>query len=115
MCLHNCSVLIDEVTLPHLCHLTSLELLYDFRYRHWADHGFQDIWLTFIGSGIQLEELVLNNLDYLFDLKKLDLSVLAFSNRSSSDETATRFFADVLPHHLDTLESLSLKASYEGA
>jgi len=80
------------------------------------------IWSTFIESEIQLEELVHNTttpllFDYLSSysgLKKLDLSVSTFTNASSSDEAATRFFNDVLSRHVETLESLSLRAYYEG-
>jgi len=82
----------------------------------------RDIWSTFTGSGIQLEELVHNTtttslIDYLSTysgLKKLKLSVSPFLNGSSSDTAATRFFNDVLPRHFETLENLSLEAYYEG-
>ena len=126
LCLHDCFVRIDKFTLPHLRQLTSLELLCgQHRDPDWGLDSCahpRDIWSTFIGSGIQLEELVHNTtttslIDYLSSysgLKKLKLSVSQFTNASSSDEAATRFFNDVLPRHVETLESLSLEAYYEG-
>jgi len=126
LCLRGCFVRIDNITLPHLRQLTSLELICTQR-RYSAGEldyygGPRDIWSTFIGSGIQLEELVHNTtttplFDYLSSysgLKKLELSVSPFADASSSDEAATRFFDDVLSRHLETLESLSLEACYEG-
>ena len=125
--LHDCFVRINKFTLPHLRQLTSLELICrqhgDLDWGLDCDYGHpRDIWSTFTGSGIQLEELVHNTtntslLDYLSSysgLKKLELSVSPSTNASSSDETATRFFSDVLPRHLVTLESLNLDAYFEG-
>ena len=126
LCLHNCFVRIDKITLPHLRQLTSLELIC-IQHRYSGQdldyYGYpRDIWSTFIGSGIQLEELVHNStstslIDYLSSysgLRKLELLVTPFADASSSDEAATRFFNDVLSRHLETLESLSLEAYYEG-
>ena len=114
LCLHDCFVHIDKFTLPHLRQLTSLELIC-VQYTPYP-------WSTFIGSGIQLEELVHNTItdsliDYLSSysgLKKLWLSVSPFMDTSPSDQAATRFFNNVLSRHVETLESLSVKAYYEG-
>ena len=123
--LHDCFVHIDKLTLPHLRQLTSLELICvrHIYYQGGSDsYGYPcDIWSTFIGSGIQLEELVHNSMtvsliDYLSSysgLKKLKLSVSAFTDASSSNKAATRFFNNVLSRHVETLESLSLDAWYE--
>jgi len=123
LCLHDCFV---TFTLPHLHQLNSLELIcmqHRFLPEELHYYGYpRGIWSTFIESEIQLEELVHNTttpllFDYLSSysgLKKLDLSVSTFTNASSSDEAATRFFNDVLSRHVETLESLSLRAHYEG-
>ena len=126
LCLHDCFVRIDKFTLPHLHQLTSLELIC-MQHRYSGEdldyYGYpRDIWSTFIGSGIQLEELVHNTttnslIDYLSSysgLKKLKLTVSLFTDAPSSDEAATRFFDNVLSRHVETLESLSLEAYYEG-
>ena len=126
LCLHDCFVRIDKVTLPHLRQLTSLELICrQHRFWEWSPDSNshpRSIWSTFVGSGIQLEELVHNTtttslIDYLSSytgLKKLKLSVSQFMDASSSDQAATRFFNGVLSRHLETIESLSLEAYYEG-
>ena len=125
LCLDDCFVHIDKFTLPHLRQLTSLELIC-LQHAWGGDHYLyghpRDIWSSFVGSGIQLQELVHNTttnsmIDYLSSysgLKKLKLSASSFVDASSSDEAATRFFNEVLSRHVETLESLSLKAYYEG-
>jgi len=125
LCLHDCFVRIDKITLPHLRQLTSLELICLQHAGQPEDrvyYGYpRDIWSTFIGSGIQLEELVHNStnpslIDYLSSysgLRKLELSVTPFADAASSDEAATRFFNGVLSRHLETLESLRLEAYCE--
>ena len=117
LCLHGFLNRIDKSILPHLRQLTSLELI-DMQYKY----SDGDIWSTLTGSGIQLEELVhdrtpISLIDYLSSyagLKKLKLSVSPFTNISSSNKAAIRFFNDVLSRHVETLESLSLQSNYEG-
>ncbi len=124
--LHGCFVHVNNFTLPHLRQLTSLELLcVEYTYSDEDQHSYvrpHDIWSSFIGSGIQLEELVhsttttslIKYLSTYSGLKKLKLLASPYTTRSSSDKVATRFFNNVLPRHFETLERLCLEAYFEG-
>ena len=121
-----CFVRLDKVTLPHLRHLTSLNLRLD-QVGQDVTPGIVDIasspdeiWKNFIGFGIHLQELKLyliatSLIDYLLSysgLKKLHLTVT--DSESDNREQADLFFNKCLVNHADTLEELILIACEEG-
>ncbi|KIM44339.1 hypothetical protein M413DRAFT_379456 [Hebeloma cylindrosporum] len=136
-------VKLDEVTLPHLRHLTSLNLMYIEEpfggRRRWGTHEpsgsessegnqtygstFDDIWEALKISGIYLQELALDIvvpsfLEYLASysgLKKLRLIPGGFDEGDSSDSMANQFFSAPLTNHVQSLEYLSISALYEGS
>jgi len=140
--LETCLVKLDDFTLPHLQHLTSLSLTHihdpyntdayqefkePFNSRHVKEQkkygsSRDDIWKALKLSGIQLEELALDFvvpsfLEYLASysgLKKLQLRAGGFFNGSSSDSLARQFFSISLIHHIHSLEELRVIPSYEG-
>ena len=114
--LEACFVRLGKVTLPHLRHLKSLklDLFFPIPYP-------DELWRTFTGSGIHLEELkhdsiTMSLIDYLSSysgLKKLRLTVSGSDNRESW-AAADPFFNKCLGNHVDTLEELSLITRCEG-
>jgi hypothetical protein len=139
--LRACFVKLDDVTLPHLQHLTSLSLInieepYNRRSRWGTEpsnlqlskehqtHGssLDDIWKALKFSRIYLEELALDVvvpsfLEYLASysgLKKLRLTEDGFHGGNSSDSMARQFFSTPFTNHIQTLEDLSITAPFEG-
>ena len=124
--LHSCFFRLDKVTLPHLRYLKSLdlELSYIDTFREPRVAGVasspDEIWRTFLGSGIHLEELKhdlipMSLIDYLSSysgLKKLRLMVE--SDNRNCLAAANPFFNKCLTNHVDTLEELILIARHEG-
>ncbi|KDR72800.1 hypothetical protein GALMADRAFT_101133 [Galerina marginata CBS 339.88] len=135
-------VRLDEVTLPHLKHLTSLELvniedpyarspytLAESDDESEAKHenrrygsSVEEIWKTMRSARIRLEELTVDVvtpsfLDYLSSysgLKMLHITPGGFHEGTSSDALAKKFFADPLQKHSGSLEDLNIAARYEG-
>ena len=139
--LRTCLVKLDDVTLPHLQHLTSLSLMnikdpYNRR-SPWGNvasnsqskdeqaYGscLDDIWKALKSSKIFLEELALDIvvpsfLEYLASyagLKKLRLISGGFCEGSSSDSMARQFFSTPFINHVQSLEDLSICTPYEGS
>jgi hypothetical protein len=138
-----CFVKLDDLTLPHLQHLTSLSLLNienpDNRRSRWENNepselpltkeqqtygsSLDDIWKALTFSGIYLEELALDVvvpsfLEYLASysgLKKLRLTADGFRDGYSSDSMATQFFSTPFINHVQSLEDLSITALFEGS
>jgi hypothetical protein len=117
-----CLVLLDEVALRNLSHLTSFKLLHT-QYGDLGPHCSEvasspdDIWSAFTGSGIRLQELEHDTitdslLDYLLTfsgLRKLSLIGLGDNEQHLSDTPAyARFCTFVLPNHQETLEELNI-------
>jgi hypothetical protein len=138
--LRACFVKLDDVTLPHLQHLTSLSLvnIEDPHNRmRWAAEpsnlqlskeqqiygsSIDDIWKALKNSRIYLEELALNIvvpsfLEYLASysgLKKLRLTASGFHEGTSSDSMARQFFSTPFLNHIQSLEDLRISALFEG-
>jgi hypothetical protein len=135
-------VKLDDITLPHLQHLKSLDLSHMLEPRH---HSFlqedstespstiaageyavgshiDHIWDVLAKSHIHLEEITLTNvtpafLDYIerySGLRKISLSNFAFKTGEQSDESAARFWDRSLPKHCTTIEKLEVDAPFEG-
>ena len=122
--LDSCFVRLDKVTLPHLRHLTSLNLGIAFNEPLLAPNvasSPDEIWRNFIGSGIHLEELrhdsiTMSLIDYLSSysgLKKLRLTFETWSDNRKHWAAADPFFNKCLVNHVDTLEELAIVAHYE--
>ena len=122
-----CLVLLDEVALHNLSHLTSFKLLHT-QYEDLDPSCSEvasspdDIWSAFTGSGIRLQELEHDTvtdslLDYLLTfsgLKKLSLIGLGDNEQNLSDTPAyARFCTFVLPNHQETLEELNLTPYFD--
>ena len=141
--LRDCFVKLDDVTLPHLQHLTSLSLMniedpYN-RMSRWGTEpstnlqlskekqtygsSIGDIWKALKISRIYLEELTLNIvvpslLEYLASysgLKKLRLTAGGFHEGTSSDSMARQFFSTPFINHVQSLEDLNISAPFEGS
>lgn len=139
--LSNCLVRLDNVTLPHLSRLTSLELLniedpvFQSSYIHEEEEDSDatakkkrygsskdDIWKALAHVGARLEEIVVDDatlgfLGYLSSysgLKKLYLFPRNFCDGQSSDEVARKFFAKPFQNHCGSLHDLQIEASFEG-
>jgi len=125
--LHHCLVLLDEVALHNLSHLTSFKLLHT-RYKDLGPSCSEvssspdDIWSAFTGSGIRLQELEHDTitdslLDYLLTfsgLKKLSLIGLGDNEQNLSETPAyARFCSFVLPKHQETLEELNITPYFD--
>ncbi|KIM44340.1 hypothetical protein M413DRAFT_443341 [Hebeloma cylindrosporum] len=132
---------LDDLTLPHLRHLTSLDLRnieepYNRRRRRpWEgpsglNHAeeiqrstLDDIWKMMKISGIYLQELALDVvvpsfLEYLASysgLKKLCIVAGGFNSGYSSDSMARQFFSTPFINHVQSLEDLTIRAPYEGS
>jgi hypothetical protein len=143
--LKSCLVKLDDVTLPHLQHLTSLSLKSvddPFKRRpRWGiiqdessdlqhaiaqqkyGSSLDDIWKMLKISRIHLEELTLDVvvpsfLEYLASysgLKKLRLTAGGFNDGSISDSTAKQFFSAPFTNHVQSLGDLDITAPYEGS
>ena len=115
-------VCIDQVTLPHLRGLTTLNLTLvpactstDFH------QDGEDIWKALLGSGIRLEEIQTNACTVSFctylatfsGLKRLELSGEWPFSDGASDEAATAFFTVALPNHAESLKQLAVDARFE--
>lgn len=134
---------LDNITLPHLTHLTSLSLTRtveddvthatSFTTHTQEDPSFlqerkkygsklEDIWQALIHAGVRLEaitaDVVPNSfLDYLASysgLKKLRLTPGGFHEGASSDATAEQFFSATLDSHVQSLEDLQIASLFEG-
>ena len=112
-------VRLDKDTLSHLRHLTSLNLELFTTSLAGIASSPDEIWRTFMGSGIHLEELrhdviTMSLIDYLSSysgLKKLHL----MDSGSDNWVTADPFFKKCLVvNHVDTLEKLTLMAGGKG-
>lgn len=139
--LRACLVKLDDVTLPHLQHLTSLSLMNiedpHNRIIRWGAEpsnlqlsteqqfygsSIDDIWKALKNSRIYLEELALNIvvpsfLEYLASysgLKKLRLTAGGFHEGASSDSMARQFFSTPFLNHIQSLEDLRISALFEG-
>ncbi|PPQ89274.1 hypothetical protein CVT25_001358 [Psilocybe cyanescens] len=137
-----CLFRLDDITMPHLQHLTSLDLTLVEQPNTPRDAGteseldnssvlqekeqfgssFQDVWVAFRVAGVRLENITIDVVphsfvDYLSSysgLKKLDIVLNNFTDRQTSDLVASRFFEESLGCHVHFLEELSLSTSYEG-
>lgn len=134
---------LDAETTPHLRSLQSLSLhnVVDgrsFRFQDTTDEdvlaelvaqmarccsSVDDVWNTLKEERIYLKEIVTDSvnealLDYLASysgLKKLQLKCTTRGDSSvSSDKLALQFYAEVLPKHADSLQSLDISPEYEG-
>ncbi len=137
-----CLVRFDELTLPHLRQLTSLELtsIEDpyTRQRYVLEDEYEegellneqkqygssldDVWTTLKDAEIHLEEITVDVvvpafLDYLQSysgLKKLIMKPGGFTDGIRSDAMASEFFATSLVKHRASLQDLAIQALYEG-
>jgi hypothetical protein len=133
--LKNWLIRLDDVTLPHLAHLTSLELIQiidpDRPYQPNSEaispvmqrygSSTEEVWKTLGSSGIHLKELrvdavtpsFLEFLSSCSGLKRLRISPLNFTDGKSSDGMAQKFFT-MLDSHCHSLEELEISPPYEG-
>jgi hypothetical protein len=124
-------VKLDNITLPHLQHLTSLTLLNVRTVKIGSDALSIDdgeishpdaIWATLKAINVHLNEIDVNDgcaafLDYISSysgLKKLRLAPNNFSTLEESDLAATCFYGCSLGKHVSSLEELSVSAPFEG-
>ena len=137
--LGNCLVRLDSTTLPHLVHLTSLELvnvedpflIHPFFPEGQSEANFEkkiygsskdDLWKAITQIGVRLERIIIEDaalpfVQYLSSysgLKKLRLIPRNFFESSTSDQVASEFFDKALQNHLHTLQDLQIDAVYEG-
>lgn len=136
-------VKLDDITLPHLQHLTSLDLSYMLEPRHHSslqddstespstmaagEHAvgshIDHIWDVLAKSHVHLEEITLTNVTPAFlnyiercsGLRKISLSSSNFKTSEESDESAARFWDRSLPKHVTTIEKLEVDATFEGS
>ncbi|KAF8881669.1 hypothetical protein CPB84DRAFT_1791526 [Gymnopilus junonius] len=120
----NLSFRLDEITSPHLIHLTSLDLsnIQEPALENSFGSTVSEIWIELARLKIHLEEISVSAipisfLDYLKHypgLKLLALKVPAFNSREQSEQYASLFFRDgTLDQHVETLEDLTIDASFE--
>lgn len=141
--MHRCRFRLDHITMPHLRHLTSLDLMGVEELNTPARQSdnnsgtnspsvlqeedsfgssLEDVWIAFRLAGVQLEnidiDMVPNSfLDYLSSysgLKKLYIELNKLRDLQLSDSLACRFFKESLRNHTHSLEELVLSTSYEG-
>ncbi|KIM44338.1 hypothetical protein M413DRAFT_25759 [Hebeloma cylindrosporum] len=121
-------VKLDEVTLPHLKHLMSLNLMCieePFGRKRWGSRRTADLSPSeekqTYGSALDdIWEALKTSLSHLFlasysGLKKLQLSPGGFDEGDSSDSMASQFFSTPFINHVQSLEHLSISALYEGS
>ncbi|KAF8953674.1 hypothetical protein BDZ97DRAFT_1679083, partial [Flammula alnicola] len=138
-----CLVRLDEITMPHLRHLTSLNLTNiedpNMRPRYAMGEeqeetqilkeqkrygsSLQDVWKMLTQADVRLEEITVDVvvpsfLDYLSSysgLKKLNLTPGGFFEGTRSDAMASEFFATPFAKHTRSLQELDIGALYEGS
>lgn len=124
-------VKLDNITLPHLQHLTSLTLLNVRTLKSDSDALSIDngeishpneIWATLKAINVHLNEIDVDDgcaafLDYISSysgLKRLRLVPNNFSNPEASDLAANCFYGSSLGKHVSSLEELSIRPPFEG-
>lgn len=132
--LRSCFVSLDDAVLPHLKHLTSLQLTrieYPFTLQGAipvSTTGVHDssnterIWTALKEAHIYLKEITVDFvassfLTYLSSysgVRKLHVFPGSFDNNQASDTMAQQFFAKPLESHAASLEDLVIEAYYEG-
>jgi hypothetical protein len=102
---------LNEITLPHLRSLTSLEL-----HSYPGDVG--QLWRSLLAEGIQLTELITERIsDELLCYLALYSGLKTLQIESMSPDLTNlvdKLFRDVLSRHMDTLETLYLRTWFEG-
>lgn len=145
LCIHSLAITyflvrLDEVTLPHLRHLTSLDIddmidpteppepwrsplpLDAIMHQNRYGSSHEEVWTMVFQAGLQLEEISTHRvcpafLDYLGSysgLKKLRLVPEGFRDGASSNRAASRFYESIRKH-AQSLEELDICALYEDA
>lgn len=138
--LDHCLMRLDEVTLPHLKNLTSLNITFledpNFMGDKWQTEDRirrqkfgstpEDIWNILRTAQIYLEAITVDDvppsfIDYMSSygglkkgLRKLHLSPKKWETHALSDEIANRFFAEAFMIHAPYLEDLRITPQYEG-
>ncbi|EDQ99658.1 uncharacterized protein LACBIDRAFT_334796 [Laccaria bicolor S238N-H82] len=124
-------VKLDNITVPHLRHLTSLTLLNVRTAKSDSDALSIDngeishpdeIWVTLKAINVHLNETDVDDscaafLDYISSysgLKRLRLAPNNFSAREDSDLAANCFYGSSLGRHVNSLEELSVRPPFEG-
>lgn len=128
---------LDDVTLPHLTHLTSLGLefiddpfktsnAYHVRYRHLLKErqrygsSPEDLWKALHKARICLQKITANEvpssfLGYLSSYSGLRELYLEPLDRVSSDAKAVRFFEGGLENHAQSLQTLQIITRFENS
>jgi hypothetical protein len=113
----SCVIRLDLATMRHLKSLTSLKLCHYERSGAVSDH-VRHVWITLLAEGMQLTALSTDCVDgtllrYLASYSGLKTLKLKFYR--GVDDLADQFFRDVLPNHINTLETLRLSPHFEGS
>jgi len=102
----------DDVTIPHLKHLTSFSLKGIDK----SDH-LQEVWSVLIKAGVWLEKITLNAvssafLAYLASYSGLRVLNLVLDALGRGDSLTTQFYAESLTNHAQSLRELRI-STYE--
>ena len=130
--LHGARIRVDPLTLPHLRSLVYLDLnrLYamspadtdDINDTWECTSAADDIFATLAREKIHLKQVVTNHiddvlLDYLYScsgLETLEMSSVYSSTTTKSHAFAHRFYKDILPKLVDSIQVLIIRPLYEG-
>lgn len=136
--LDTCLLRLDNITIPHLKHLTSLTIKnikdtsesrpvwsipeseeVEAEQKRWGSN-LQEIWSVILKANIFLEEITVDVVPpalvtYLSSYSGLKTLKLATDGREHSDYLANQFYSKSLANHVQSLRILGIQAIYEGS